>query len=111
VPRAAGSRYLFCPDQLGHPWSWAEEGLVIAAGQPEDNRSRSVRTAVMYAGRMAEAGPTSIVLRQPSHPYVTGLHRALPDAAAGHRLTGIPGQAPEPLVRVNSSARSEPGRR
>jgi peptide/nickel transport system ATP-binding protein len=55
--------------------------------------------AVMYAGRMAEVGPTSIVLRQPTHPYVTGLLRAVPDAAAGHRLTGIPGQAPEPTVR------------
>jgi peptide/nickel transport system ATP-binding protein len=54
---------------------------------------------VMYAGQMAEAGPTSVVLRRPSHPYVTGLLRAVPDPGARHRLTGIPGQAPEPTAR------------
>ncbi len=60
--------------------------------------------AVMYAGRMAEAGPTSVVLRRPSHPYVTGLLRAIPEASARHRLTGIPGQAPEPAARPRGCA-------
>jgi len=60
--------------------------------------------AVMYAGRMAESGPSAVVLRRPSHPYVTGLIRAVPDAAARHRLTGIPGQAPEPAARPSGCA-------
>jgi peptide/nickel transport system ATP-binding protein len=55
--------------------------------------------AVMYAGRMAEAGPASVVLRHPSHPYVTGLLRAVPDPGKHNRLSGIPGQAPEPAAR------------
>ena len=34
------------------------------------------RVAVMYAGRIAEIGPTPTVLRAPMHPYTTGLMRS-----------------------------------
>ena len=36
-------------------------------------------TAVMYAGRMVEYGPTDEVLARPSHPYTMGLMNAFPD--------------------------------
>ncbi|MDX6258099.1 MAG: peptide/nickel transport system ATP-binding protein ddpF, partial [Frankiales bacterium] len=34
------------------------------------------RVAVMYAGRLAEVGPTATILREPSHPYTVGLIRS-----------------------------------
>lgn len=34
------------------------------------------RIAVLYAGRIAELGPTSELLRQPTHPYTVGLIRS-----------------------------------
>src|SRR5258708_1912388 len=37
------------------------------------------RVAVMYAGRIVEAGPVEQVLEQPVHPYTMGLTHAFPD--------------------------------
>jgi peptide/nickel transport system ATP-binding protein len=55
------------------------------------------RIAVMYAGRIVEAGPIRDVIRTPRHPYTIGL---LSTRAAGGRLTGkrlpaIPGSPPD----------------
>src|SRR5256885_540281 len=52
--------------------------------------SLAIRVAVMYAGRLAEVGPADDVLRRPSHPYVRGLLRAVPDIPGPRDLTGIP---------------------
>jgi peptide/nickel transport system ATP-binding protein len=54
------------------------------------------RTVVMYAGRVAEAGPMEATLTRPSHPYTMGLRNAFPDlqAAASGRLTPIQGAPP-----------------
>src|SRR5579864_3675090 len=41
------------------------------------------RVYVMYAGRLAEAGPTSRLLSRPRHPYTRGLLDALPHPEAG----------------------------
>ena len=51
---------------------------------------------VMYAGRVVESGPVEM-LRQPLHPYVKGLLKALPrlDEKA-ERLEGIEGSVPPP---------------
>jgi peptide/nickel transport system ATP-binding protein len=61
----------------------------------------ALRVAVMYAGRLAEVGPTSDVLGKPRHPYVRGLMQAVPDIEGRRTLVGIPGQAPEPGRRLD----------
>jgi len=53
------------------------------------------RVAVMYAGRIAEIGPVRDVVKDPQHPYTSGLMGAIP--VVGHdveRLTQIAGTMP-----------------
>lgn len=61
------------------------------------------RLTVMYAGRLAEAGPTAELLGRPRHPYTRGLLDALPHPealeAGGARLVPIGGSPPS-LGRV-----------
>ena len=62
---------------------------------------------VMYAGRIVESGPVDI-LRQPTHPYVRGLLKALPRLEGdGTRLEGIDGSVP-PLGRHPTGCRFHP---
>jgi len=51
------------------------------------------RIAVLYAGRVVEAGPASEVLSRPRHPYTEGLLRASPSLAR-RTLEPIPGAVP-----------------
>ena len=55
------------------------------------------RVAVLYAGRVAETGPTADVLHRPRHPYTKGLLAALPRPDRPHagRLAPIPGGLPD----------------
>ena len=54
--------------------------------------------AVMYAGRIVEAGPTAAVLRDPRHHYTRGLLDSLPARAEpGKDLVQIPGATPSLL--------------
>jgi len=55
------------------------------------------RVVVMYAGMIAEAGPTERVLARPQHPYTIGLLLSMPGmhGRAG-RLAAIPGRVPSP---------------
>jgi oligopeptide/dipeptide ABC transporter ATP-binding protein len=58
------------------------------------------RVAVMYAGRIAESGPTCEVLRYPRHPYTRGLLDSLPHPdAADQPLVPIGGMPPNPASR------------
>jgi oligopeptide/dipeptide ABC transporter ATP-binding protein len=55
--------------------------------------------AVMYAGKIVEAGPTESVFSTPAHPYTQGLMRSLPrigDIRKGRKLTPITGMVPNP---------------
>jgi peptide/nickel transport system ATP-binding protein len=52
------------------------------------------RVAVMYAGRIVEAGDVVSVIREPRHPYTRGLLSCLPKRGnRGKRLGVIPGSA------------------
>jgi peptide/nickel transport system ATP-binding protein/oligopeptide transport system ATP-binding protein len=53
------------------------------------------RLAVMYAGRLAEAGPVAALFRQPRHAYTLGLLNSVPRAGQVRQpLASIPGQPP-----------------
>ncbi len=53
-------------------------------------------TAVMYAGRVVEYGPTAEVLARPAHPYTMGLMNAFPDLAGpAATLAPIEGSPPD----------------
>ncbi|MEU6931900.1 ABC transporter ATP-binding protein [Streptomyces sp. NPDC046374] len=58
------------------------------------------RVLVMYGGTVVEDGPTAEVLTRPRHPYTAGLLAAVPrlSASSGTRLTGIPGNPPDPTL-------------
>src|SRR5579864_650544 len=58
------------------------------------------RLYVMYAGRLAEAGPTSELLARPRHPYTRGLLDALPHPEAGGAPLVPIGGSPPSLGRV-----------
>ncbi|WP_430911615.1 ABC transporter ATP-binding protein [Methylobacterium sp. sgz302541] len=76
--------------------------------------------AVLYRGRLVEAGPRDVVMRRPGHAYLRALLSAVPrfDMAPGERLTPIrPARAviPEagrhaapagPMLRVEGLAKS-----
>jgi peptide/nickel transport system ATP-binding protein len=54
------------------------------------------RIAVLYAGRIAEIGPTADVLGAPAHPYTHGLLRSrlTLDTSRGHKLAALAGSVP-----------------
>jgi oligopeptide/dipeptide ABC transporter ATP-binding protein len=64
--------------------------------------------AVMYLGRVVEAGPVREVLRNPRHPYTRGLLRSRPGSAVpGATLTTIEGSVP-PLHAIPSGCAFHP---
>ena len=53
------------------------------------------KIAVMYAGKIVEAGSTAAIIKDPKHPYTQGLIKALPGILEpGARLNQIPGMMP-----------------
>jgi oligopeptide/dipeptide ABC transporter ATP-binding protein len=60
---------------------------------------------VMYAGRVAESGPTSLVMSRARHPYTRGLLDSLPHPEAADRpLLPIPGDPAGPESRPGGCA-------
>jgi peptide/nickel transport system ATP-binding protein len=56
------------------------------------------RLAVMYAGKLAEIGPSHELIGSPRHPYTDILVRAFPragDAASRYNPASLPGDAPD----------------
>ena len=67
---------------------WITHDLAVLAGLAD-------RIAVMYAGRIVEAGPVDAMLTRPLHPYTQGLIASVPSRnRRGTRLAQIPGIAP-----------------
>ncbi len=56
----------------------------------------AAEVAVMYAGRIVEAGPAALLFNRPLHPYTAGLLASIPVPDRGGPLAGIPGQQPPP---------------
>ena len=55
------------------------------------------QVAVMYAGRLVEAGPVKQIYNAPAHPYTRALLESIPRLGDGRqRLTAIDGQPPDP---------------
>jgi peptide/nickel transport system ATP-binding protein len=52
------------------------------------------RAAVMYAGKVAEAGPMETLFHDPRHPYTRMLFQATPDLYGDEDVTSIPGAPP-----------------
>jgi len=70
---------------------WITHDLAVVAGLADT-------IAVMYAGRIVEAGATDDVIDYPRHPYTAGLLGSVPSAnKRGQRLTQIPGMTPNML--------------
>lgn len=55
------------------------------------------QTAVLYLGRVAESGPTGVLLHSPAHPYTKALRSAVPeiDPAARPARIVLPGEPPD----------------
>jgi peptide/nickel transport system ATP-binding protein len=65
--------------------------------------------AVMYAGRIIEAGTVEAIFNQPEHPYTWGLLRSIPrlDVPRDVPLTPIPGRPPS-LINLPSGCAFHP---
>ncbi|HUZ53856.1 MAG TPA: ABC transporter ATP-binding protein [Streptosporangiaceae bacterium] len=55
------------------------------------------KTAVLYLGRVAEVGPTDVLLGAPAHPYTVALRSAVPEVEVAGRRSRIvlPGDPPD----------------
>jgi peptide/nickel transport system ATP-binding protein len=76
---------------VGTALIWITHDLSVVAGLADE-------IAVMYAGRIVEAGDVATVLDRPSHPYTHGLIGSVPSRnKRGTRLRQIPGMTPSLL--------------
>jgi len=72
-------------------------GLVLVSHDLSVVRQVADRVAVMYLGRVVEAGDTGTVWSRPRHPYTEALVAAIPRAdGAGVLPMDLPGDVPDP---------------
>lgn len=55
----------------------------------------SDRIAIMYAGKIAEVGPSDEIFNEPKHPYTQGLLKSIPRLRSKEKITWIPGVPPD----------------
>lgn len=65
------------------------------------------RLAVMYAGKIAEAGTVRQLFNAPQHPYTKALLGSMPKLGSKEKLVAIPGQPPD-LARLPSGCAFHP---
>jgi peptide/nickel transport system ATP-binding protein len=65
------------------------------------------RVAVMYAGIVVEQGPTTSIMKTPSHPYTIALYHCLPHGKRADELKTIPGTVPD-LIEPPTGCRFHP---
>jgi peptide/nickel transport system ATP-binding protein len=103
--------------QTGTAMIWITHDLAVVSALAD-------RIAVMYAGRIVEAGATQDVIDRPLHPYTRGLMGSVPSHnRRGSRLTQIPGLPPSLIhlptgcafhprcARASAQCREEPEER
>lgn len=82
-------------DLLGRLCESEKMGLILITHDLGVVSQVTEKIAVMYAGKIVEAGPTEAVVTDPKHPYTQGLIFALPGSSTpGRRLNQIPGMMP-----------------
>lgn len=75
-------------EETGTAFVWVTHDLAVVSSLADD-------IAVMYAGKIVEAGPTAVVLANPKHPYTSGLLGSVPEQAEpGQKLKQIRGTTP-----------------
>ncbi len=57
--------------------------------------SNADKLAIMYAGKIVETGPVSLLFDNPLHPYTQGLLNCIPKLGQKGKLSTIPGQLPD----------------
>lgn len=87
--------------------------MILITHNPAVLAGLADRILVLYAGRVAELGPTKKVLTSPQHPYTQALLQCLPPRFAEEpfprksKLTVIAGESPN-LAQSGSGCRFEP---
>ena len=74
-----------------------QRSLILVSHALGAIRTMTDRTYVMYAGEIAESGPTQVVFQQAAHPYAQGLFDATPKLSGEGVSDGIAGDLPSYL--------------
>jgi peptide/nickel transport system ATP-binding protein len=76
-------------------------GLILITHDLGVVAGRTDHIAVMYAGRVVERAPTSVLFARPRHPYTEGLLKSIPllSQPSHTRLQVIPGRPPSLVDR------------
>jgi peptide/nickel transport system ATP-binding protein len=80
--------------------------MIVVTHNPALLANLADRILILYAGRVAEIGPTATVLSSPRHPYTEALLRCLPTEVAEHqsarktKLHAIAGDSPDLAVHT-----------
>jgi peptide/nickel transport system ATP-binding protein len=81
-------------DLLGRLTDELDLALVLVTHDLAAAAATCGRLAVMYAGRLIEAGPVSTIAAAPQHPYTRQLFAAIPDLFDRRSVHAIPGAPP-----------------